>query len=144
MATPYDDVINGFLSKITDYDLPKFLVVEREEIIIGFMKTACSKFKRLCKIDLSDRNDETKQFNQTLDDEIVDIINELMITEWLKPKLYSTENLKNILNTKDFSQYSPANLLDKIQSVFSESKSQSKRAMNNYSHIHGGVSELTL
>ena len=143
MATPYSDVINNFLGKITDYELPKFLLTERETIVYGYMVTSCSKFKRLCKVDLSDRDDTEKQFNQDLDDEIIDIITESMIVEWLKPKLYSLENLRNVLNTKDYTQFSPANLLDKIQTTYKEAKLESKRMMNNYSHYHGKIDEIT-
>jgi len=143
MATPYSDVINSFLGKITDYELPKFLLTEKETIVYGYMFTSCSKFKRLCKVDLSDRDDTEKQFNEDLDDEIIDIITETMIVEWLKPKLYSLENLRNVLNTKDFTQFSPANLLDKIQATYKEAKLESKRMMNNYSHYHGKVDEIT-
>ena len=91
---------------------------------------------------LSDRDDILEQFNQNLDDEIIDIITESMIVEWLKPKLYSLENLRNVLNTKDFTTYSPANLLDKIQTTYKEAKLESKRMMNNYSHYHGKVNEI--
>lgn len=142
MATPYSDVINSFLGKITDYELPTFLLDEREEIVFNYMKNSCAKFKRICKTDLSDRDEDLKQFNKDLDDEEIDIISELMIVNWLKPKLYSLENLKNVLNTKDFSQYSPANLLDKIRATYNECKTESKRMMNNYSHYRGNVNEI--
>ncbi|MFA6824915.1 MAG: hypothetical protein WCR38_04825 [Bacteroidales bacterium] len=142
MATPYSDVINSFLGKITDYELP-LLETDRDSIVISYMHSANSKFKRICLVDLTDVDEDLKQFNQDLDDEIIDIITETMIVEWLKPKLYSLENLRNVLNTKDFTQFSPANLLDKIQATYKEAKLESKRMMNNYSHYHGKVDEIT-
>lgn len=141
MATQYSDVINVFIGKINDYDLPKFTDVEREEIITGFLVSACTKFKS-CKVDLYDRDNTLKQFNQTLDDEIIDIISETMIVEWLKPKLLSSENIKNCLSTKDYNLFSPANLLKEIRETFKECKYESKKLINNYSFSHADLDKL--
>lgn len=141
LATPYSDVVNDFLSKVTDYDLPDMLLEDREEIVLGYMKRSCAKFSRLCLIDLLDIDEESEQFNQTLDEEVIDIITEGMIVEWLKPKLYTLENLRNVLNTKDFNMYSPANLLSQIRETYNESKSEFKSLMKNYSHYYGNVGD---
>jgi hypothetical protein len=142
MATQYSDVHNTFLGKITDYDLPKFEDTDKEEILHGYMKSACVNFKKICKVDLYDRNETLKQFNQTLDDEIIDIITELMIVEWLKPKVLSTENLKNCLSTKDFSLFSPANLLKEMRETLTLCKDNSRRLINNYSFTYADFTEL--
>ena len=125
MATPYSDVFNVFLGKITDYDLPKFNDIDREDILEGYMVSACVKFNKVCLVDLYDRNNDSKQFNNDLDDEIIDIITENMLVEWLKPKLLSTENLENALSTKDFSLFSPANLLGNIRETMKEIRGKS-------------------
>jgi hypothetical protein len=142
MATPYSDVFNSFLGKITDYDFPKFEELEQEAILYGYMKSACVNFKKVCKIDLYDRDEILKIFNNSLDDEIIDIITELMIVEWLKPKVLSTENLKNCLSTKDFSLFSPANLLKEIRETLVTCKDNSKKLINNYSFTHADFTKL--
>ena len=142
MSTPYSDVYNDFLGKVTDYDLPKFIDTDREEILFGFMKSACVKFKKVCLVDLYDRDEVLTQFNQNLDDEIIDIITELMIVEWLKPKVLSTENLKNCLSTKDFSLFSPANLLKEMREIFTKCKNDSRGLINNYSFSHADFTKL--
>lgn len=141
MATPYSDVINVFLNKITDYDLPKFTDIEKDSIVEGFMKSACTKF-RVCLVDLSARDDETKEFLNDLDDEIIDIITENMLVEWLKPKLLNTENLQNALSTKDFSLFSPANLLNSIRETMTNIRKEAKSLINNYSFHHADMKEL--
>jgi len=142
MATQYSDVYNSFLGKITDYDLPKFDDTDKEEILYGYMKSACVNFKNVCKVDLSDRDEVLKQFNLNLDDEIIDIITESMIVEWLKPKVLSTENLKNCLSTKDFSLFSPANLLKEMREILTYSRNNARSLINNYSFIHADFKEL--
>jgi hypothetical protein len=142
MATQYSDVYNTFLGKITDYDLPKFEDTEQEEILYGYMKSACVNFKKVCKVDLYDRDEVLKQFNNSIDDEITDIITELMIVEWLKPKVLSTENLKNALNTKDYKLFSPTDLLRELNKTLTSCKDNSRRLVNNYSFAHADFTEL--
>lgn len=142
MATPYSDVINVFLGKITDYDLPKFTDLEQIEIIFGFIKSACVKFKRVCLIDLYDRDEDLQEFNQDLDDEIIDILSELMLVEWLKPKVLSSENLKNCLNTKDYSMFSPANILKEAKDTLKMCKDESTKLINNYSFANADFTKL--
>lgn len=142
MATQYSDIYNSFLGKITDYDLPKFDDTDRKEILYGYMKSACVNFNKACKVNLYDRDETLLQFNVNLDDEIIDIISELMIVEWLKPKILSTENLKNCLSTKDFSLFSPANLLKEIRETFTLCKNNTRSLINNYSFSHADFTEL--
>lgn len=142
MATQYSSVYNSFLGKITDYDLPKFDELDREEILYGFMVSACVNFKKACVVDLYDREETLKQFNNDLDDEIIDILSELMIVEWLKPRILSTENLKNCLSTKDFSLFSPANLLKEMRETLSLCKANAKNLINNYSFTHADFTRL--
>lgn len=142
MVTQYSDVYNTFLAKITDYDLPKFDDTSKEEILYSCMKSACVNFKKVCIVNLYDRDETLKQFNNALDDEVIDIISELMIIEWLKPKVLSTENLKNCLNTKDFSLFSPANLLKEIRETLTSTKDNARKLINNYSYEHADFTKL--
>lgn len=142
MSTPYSDVYNDFLGKVTDYDLPKFENTDREEILFGYMKSACVKFKNVCKVNLFDRDEVLHNFNQDLNDEIVNIISELMVAEWLKPKVLSTENLKNCLSTKDFNLFSPANLLKETRETYNMCRKESTRLINNYSFENADFTKL--
>lgn len=137
--TSYSEIIGVFLNKITDMDLPRFDDLVRESIIIGYMKSACTKFAKVCEVDLYDRNDVEKCFNSALDDEIIDIITENMLVEWLKPKVLFTDNLSNVLNTKDFSMYSPANMLKELRETLTYLKKSARGLINNYSFAHSEV-----
>lgn len=142
MATPYSDVINVFLGKVTDYNLPKFTDLEKDEIMFGYLKSSCVKFKRTCLIDLDDRDDTLKIFNKDLNDEIIEILSELMLVEWLKPKVLSSENLRNCLNTKDYSMFSPANLLKESKDTLKMCKDESAKLINNYSFANADFTKL--
>ena len=136
MGTQYSEVYEWFLKKVTYYSLEMLDDVGKEETVNGFMKTACARFK-CCKVDLSKRDDEIQMFADTLDDEMLDIISETMVVAWLQPKLNNEENLANALSTKDYSVYSPANLLDKISNVYEIARKNSKKMIGNYSFEHG-------
>ena len=142
MSTPYSDIYNDFLNKITDYDLPKFEDTDRQEILFGFMKSSCVKFKKVCKVDLYDRDEILKQFNNDLDDEIIDILSELMIVEWLKPKVLSSENMRNALSTKDYKLFSPTELLRELNKLSVTCKDNVRGLINDYSFSHADFTEL--
>jgi hypothetical protein len=140
MSTQYSVVYSGFLNRITDYDLPSFTEEDRESTLYNLMNQSCSKFCRICKnvsgIDLSKRDSENKQFLFDLSDEQLDIIETGMIVEWLKPKYYSDENMRNILNTKDYSMAaSPVNVLGGVRNTYLQVKSEFESAMNKYSFV---------
>lgn len=138
MGTQYSEVYEWFLKKVTYYSLGMLDDVDKEDVVNGFMDTACARFK-CCKIDLSDRDNKLQQFNYELDDEVLDIISEIMVVAWLQPKLNNEENLVNALSTKDYSVYSPANLLDKISNVYEVARKNSKKMIGNYSFEHGSL-----
>ncbi|WP_099467744.1 hypothetical protein [Konateibacter massiliensis] len=135
-TTNYSEVYSWFLDKVTAYSLTMFNDTEKEDIVYGYMRSACAKFK-CCKVDLTDRDDELRVFNNTLNDEILDIISETMVVAWLQPKLNNEDNLVNSLSTKDYSLYSPANLLAKLTDVFTLAKKNSSIMVSNYSFSHG-------
>lgn len=136
MNTTYSDVYSWFLDKVSAYSLTMFTDIEKEEIVYGYLRSTCAKFQ-CCAIDLSDRNEDLQEFNNELDDEILDILSEGMIVAWLKPKLYNEEKLSNSLSTKDYSLASPANLLAKITEVYKLADKSFKTLKGNYTFYHG-------
>ena len=151
MSVSYDVFTGAFLSKITEYDLPELDDDEREEIVDGYMKRALSlsTFKKVCKIDFTDTaDDSSRTFDVDIDDghldEIVDIVSEGMVSQWLKPYVYRQENLENILNTRDYSLYSPAELLLRIGNAYQKSQKDYVQMIREYSYNHGDLTVLHL
>jgi hypothetical protein len=157
MATSCSEIVNIFLRKITDYDLP--LMEDRDEKVYSYLDSVCSSFNRICKYDLfnrqlkvvenNDSEEEEKEedtveyeFVEDLDYETMDIIAEGMIVQWLQPHYYKLDNLKNIFNSSDFTSYSPANLLEKVSNVYHTSKRNYENRIKNYSHYYGNMGEL--
>lgn len=144
MATPYSKIYEAFIFKVKAYDLLMLLEEDREDILYIYMTSVCRKvFKTVMPyVNLSDRNEVAKEFNNDIDDDVIDIIAECMITEWLKPQMYSDELLESRLNTKDFTEYSPAKLIEQMRYVYEMSKKESNVIINNYTFSHGDIAEL--
>lgn len=149
MSVPYDTFVGGFLSKITEYDLLELEEEDRVSIVDGYMKRAISGFKKVCKYDLtSTANDELRVFQVDIRDEdldeLVDIISEGMVVQWLKPYLYKQEILQNVLNSRDWTTFSPAELLRRVGDACANAQRNYTQMIREYSYNHGDLTTLHL
>lgn len=148
-GVPYDVFLGGFLSKITEYELLELIEEDRTAIVEGYMKRAISSFKKVCKYDLvSTADDNAHVFNIDVRDEdldeLVDIISEGMVVQWLKPYLYHQELLRNAINSRDWTTYSPAELLMRVGNAYSAAQKNYTQMIREYSYNHGDLTNLHL
>ena len=143
MATSYSTIIDAFLAKVKAYDLMLLYKDDRDDIINFYFRSACSQFYKKCRHNLSDREDTTQVFTEDLDEDEIDILSEIMIYKWLSPQMYNDELLKSRLNTKDFTEFSPAKLIEQIHSVYNSSKKNSKQLIIDYTYSHSNIGEIT-
>lgn len=142
MATPYSDIINSFIMKIEGYKLLTLFPENREDIIMFYLNSAKSKFYKKCKHNLLDVDTENNTFLDTLTIDEIDILSEIMIVEWLSPQIYNDELLESRLNTKEFTEYSPAKLIEQINIVYKESKKRVKYMIVQYTYEYGNIRNL--
>lgn len=146
MGVSYDVFTNAFFSKVTDYNFLSFDRDNRIEIVDSYMKRTFAQFNKICKYDLLSRDDTLRELVTNITeediDEVVDIISEGMLVQWMKPYVYKAENLENILNTKDFTSYSPAELLLRVSDTYKDLKKSFTNMMREYSYNHGDLTEL--
>ena len=149
MSVPYDKFTEAFLAKITEYDFVNMKDFERNNLIDGYMKRAVAAFRHINPYDLSSTADDNiREFNVDIPaeeiDELVDIISEGMLAQWMKPYTYKQENLEMALNTRDFTTYSPAELLSRISSAYAKVQKDFVSMMREYSYNHGDLTDLYL
>ena len=143
--TPYKAFIDTFLDKISDYKLLNYEGYLVDELAVGYMKRVCTKFDKICQADLSQQDDNEYAFlSDEIDDEIIDIVTDGMVVEWLRQHVNNSDNLENILNTKDFTMYSSKNLLAEIKSLYQDEQKAFTNSMREYSYNHGDLSNLHL
>ena len=149
MSIPYDVFTNAFLSKVTEYEFINMDSFDRNSIMDEYMKHAISSFERINKYKFANTGDDkVREFNIDIApedlDEIVDIISEGMLVYWMKPYIYKQEVLENILNTRDYTTYSPAELLMRLRNAYSQADIDFKHMMRAYSYAHGDLTDLHL
>ena len=146
MSIPYDAFDEAFLAKVTEYDFINMFDADRENIVDGYMKRAISEFNKICKYDLSNGDDTTRSFDVDIPDdelyEIINIVSEGMVMQWMRQYLYRADNLENVLNTPDFYAYSPAELLYRITNAYQTSRKNYIQMMREYSYDHGDLTVL--
>ena len=149
MSVPYDVFTMAFLSKVSEYELFRLADEERTTIVDGYMKKSIAAFRPMCQYDLSTTgDDDLREFNVDIVnddiDEIVDIISEGMLVQWMKPYVYRQENLENALSTRDFTVFSPAELLLRISGAYDTVRKNFVQMMREYSFRHGDLTVLHL
>lgn len=147
MSVSYDLFTGAFLAKISEFEFLQLPAADRMSLVDGYMKRAVAEFKHICVYDLTyAMNDETREFAIDIKDddidEIVNIISEGMVVQWLKPYIYRQELLENTLNTKDFTTYSPAELLMRVGNAYKDSQKDYLQMTREYSYNHGDLTDL--
>lgn len=149
MTVTYDAFTDAFLSKVEEYKFFQLDEDDRQHIVDGYMKRACSKFSEVCKYDIVNGDDDSRTYefeNATENEviEIIDIISDGMIEQWLRQYLYKQENLENMLNTADFQHYSPAELTYRITNAYKMCSKNYQNRVREYSYRYGDLRDLHL
>lgn len=140
MATDYSVVYDSFLGKITDTDLADMTEEAANGVMSDLLKQAVVKFSESCKKDL--RTVTVSGWEDDLDDYEIDILSELMVEAWYKPRLNFTELLRNKLSTKDFTTFSPANLQKENRESYELAHSRARSMINEYSFRMNDIGEM--
>jgi hypothetical protein len=106
----------------------------------GWLNQAVVRFLESCKKDLTQT--EEGGFTEDLDLMEIDILTEGMVEAWLKPIRNNLDLLRNALSTKDFTTFSPANLLDKVNDTYSMAHANFLSRIKEYSFIRNDVGDL--
>lgn len=140
MATAFTVIYNSFLDKVSDYDLADMIQTNAEEFMHGLLNQAVVRFLESCKKDLTQV--DSTGFTEDLDLMEIDILTEGMVEAWLKPIRNNLELMRNALNTKDFTTFSPANLLDKVNDTYNIAHANFLSRIKEYSFIRNDVGDL--
>lgn len=134
--TPLTDVYQAFLSKISDYSFLTLTQTDLENDLYGYLKSAIAKFYK-CKSDLTIQTDASgvKSFVSTITPLEMEILVTLMIVEYLKPQILSSEVIKQSLSDKDFRIYSQANQLRELNLTYRMFRAEAQKLMTEYGYI---------
>lgn len=135
MSTPLTDIYNLFLNQIDDDILAIMSDEVIEDMLLTYLKGSITEFNTCVK----DIEIEGDSINCDLDLDEQFILVRGMIIYWLNPKILSQNIIKNRMTSRDYSQYSPANLLDKLIKLKESTQKDQKKAKIKYSYKHKKV-----
>ena len=130
--TEFTLIYDKFLSKLTDFSLARLDKDVLESDLQERLITALSDFAQLpeekTEVDLN-----TKTFTNGLSVEEQNIIATLVVINYLDKYILSEDNMRILLNSKDYKQYSQAALLKELKATKSEYQSDVDAKLNSYS-----------
>lgn len=132
--TQFETLYKRFLLRVEQYSFYDKEIDVRELILRSYLDQACYRFVPYCKdVNLFDIDEENQRFNSELSPQVIYILVENMAVVWLKTQRDSEENTKNMLSEKDYSVFSPANLLTSLRKAYTEADKEIIGIMNDYS-----------
>lgn len=142
MATPFSEIYERAIFKFADRNLLKLTDDEKEAVLEKYLLSSQVRFSNICRIDLSDRDEGKKQYNNTLDEASIEILALGVAYYWLRARVLRVELMKNNLSTKDFTVFSNANLLKEVRSTRDMLYKEWLGLMNDYSFRNGDIANL--
>ena len=139
MATKFTAIYDKALLKMREYD---FLDMEDEQVydvLSSFLQSAETDFDRICLQSLSDKDEESESYNADLSGEEIEILALGIICHWSTAYVADADKWRNALGTKDFSVFSPANLLNVTASTRDNFFLEYQDKMNRYSFLYGDL-----
>lgn len=131
MPTPYSEIDDMFLNDISDDTFLYYTEEEREEKLNDWRTKAITRFKA-CKNNLNDRDDELKQFNEDLSNDVKLIIATIMRKYWLNDKIYNLQLIKQRMSNKDWKMTSQAEHLLRLTVLAQELDKEISRMIVDY------------
>lgn len=141
MATPYTDVYEFFLSKISDYSFLNMSDEEIEEDLGIYLKSSIINFDTSVS-DLYDRDEVLKQFSADLSDKEKDILASLMVVYYLKSKVVTSDTYKLAMSDSDYKIYSQANHIKELLNLYKEMRGEVEVLMTKFSYSKKDLSDL--
>lgn len=133
--TSYETIYDTALSKITDPQLAMLPEEDIESMLYGWMRSAIAKHRK-CKSDLSDRDDELKQFNIDLTDLEIEILGILMAREWVSSQLLSVTNTLQVFSGKETNYYSQSAHLKELQALDEKLRLEAQQLSRDYTYAN--------
>lgn len=128
MATPLQTVYDAFLARIEADD---WMLTEQYDVVSEdwrmLLNMAISQF-RYPRVSL-DYDAEAKEFEETLNNDEIQILANLMKLEWVRRCIATWDNIRQLYSQKDFSQ---ANFLDKLNKTGSQIQDETRLMIDRY------------
>ena len=130
LNTELQEIYGMFLSNITDYDIPLLSDEDFGKEMLMLLKKSIAKFRFKKDIAI---DEFMGTFTRELKEEEKNILALGMVSEWVKPKIYSVEVMRMKMNSKDYQLYAESNMLTTLQKIKKEADAEFDYYMDIYS-----------
>lgn len=131
--TSYEKIYHRCLNRITDPTLAMLPDEDLEDMLHGWMISAIAKHRK-CTNDLSDRDDEIRQFNVTLTDLEIEILAILMVREWIFSQLHSATLTMQVFSGKETKYYSQSQHIAELRELDESLKIEAQKLSRDYTY----------
>ena len=131
--TQYSTLYEKCLSKIEDPTLAMLPEEDLENMLHGYLMSAIAKHRK-CEHDLSDRDEELKQFNFDLSDLEIEILSILMVREWISVQLHSVVNTLQVFGGKEEKFYSQSSHLAELRALDESLRLEAQQLSRDYTY----------
>ena len=133
--TSYDIIYARCLAKLEDPTLLQLAEEDLEQMLHDYMLSAIAKHRK-CEHDLSDRDEELKQFNSDLTDLEIEILAILMLREWISVRLYSVTNVLQVFSGKETKWFSQAAHIAELRAMDEALKLEAQQLSRDWTYAN--------
>lgn len=142
MATSFLDIYDKAVFRFKDYDFMRIDIQSREDILERYLQSAVADFAVVCEDGHLEMDWDYKEFEEDLTHEEQEILALGVDYYWFSSKVQNSELLRNSMSTKDYTFFSPANLMRELRNLRNDLKAEFKTAITLYSYNHGNFASL--
>lgn len=142
MATSFLDIYDKAVFRFKDYDFMRIDIQSREDILERYLQSAVADFAVVCEDGHLEMDWDYKEFEEDLTHEEQEILALGVDYYWFSSKVQNSELLRNSMSTKDYTFFSPANLMRELRNLRNDLKAEFKTAVTLYSYNHGNFASL--
>ena len=142
MPTSFSSIYDRAVFKFTDYTFLTTAADIKKDVLWRYLQSAIVDFTPIYQENGLTYDVEKQEFDTDLPDEVQEILALGIAYYWLSGQVLTRSLLKNILHNKDYTSYSPANLLKEAQSLKDGLGNEYRGKINTYSVRHGNIQEL--
>ncbi len=136
MATNVDVIYKRALSKMREYIFIDMDDESISDVLSILLKSAESEFEPIFGKSLAR---EKNHYADDLTDEVIEILSAGILCHWATSYVADSDKWMNMLGTKDFTVFSPANLLKVTSATRDGFALEFHDKMNRYSYMHGDL-----
>lgn len=141
-GTSFEEIYDRAITRFKDYTWLKYSDEDKAYLLRNYLSFAQSDFAPICLENLEDYDDEKGAFNITLSNTVINILAAGVSYYWLDAKIMNSENLRNYMSTKDYTYFSPANLLREMTALKEMAWKEYNRRMTMYGYFKANISAL--